>query len=636
MHLLTWHGTVVCRADASGPLRHLPIPLPQGATPVRLEPSALVPGHFTAHPDLGTVLPLRGTHGTTLSLKRDKTFMCADMPSGRITFDRAEAGGWEMFLPVSQQDLRDLRHILQHHWINRETRAVMRRCAVSLHERLLLRIGTCVIDLATLSHPIVAARDAEGLPVRLSLPQDNADQHLSIAGPRGSEWIRPTDAADAPRQAAEAIVLALHRNIAEHEPNQDVFERHATLLQITGAVAGIEAILDQLIPPPPLEQIARPADPAAEPPSDPVSRLRNAIGEFGFESPLASDNPRDLHHNDEILRTANDYLRRFAAGAGLQTEISFGTYDHAGAGPHVHGEACVLDISDGAVKFRVPDDAPPAWLMMHRSLALLYLVDAMLRAGIRRRGRFRTELGDGAYLEKSIAYCSSAPTVCLVPDSDFISTGGYADFRAAAAANSIDWSARAPKVFWRGSTTGARRKPPPSHAENDDFTWLPRLDLCRRARDSKFAAHYDVGISSIAQIDEPELAHRIRRAGLIKPQVPREAFLGHKALIVIDGNSNAWSAMFCALLTGACVLLVASPLRYRQWYHDRLQPWLHYVPVSEDLRDLDRVVSWVLNNDNDARAIGQAGQAFANALTFDSAVQDGIERLSTWLATTRT
>jgi hypothetical protein len=271
---------------------------------------------------------------------------------------------------------------------------------------------------------------------------------------------------------------------------------------------------------------------------------------------------------------------------------------------------------------------------MQRSLALLYLLDTMFKSGMPARGRFITELGDGGHLD-SITYCSSARTACLLPDCDFISSGGYEGFRALVAANCVAWPARAPTVFWRGSTTGGRRKPPPAHAENDDFTWLPRLDLCRRARDSKLAVHYDVGITAIAQIDEPELAERIREARLLRPPVPREAFLGHKALIVMDGNSNAWSALFCALLTGACVLLVASPRGYRQWYYDRLQPWLHYVPVSEDLRDLDRVVCWVLDNDDDARAIGEAGQAFANALTFERALEDGIARLATWVSTPR-
>jgi len=634
MHLLTWHGTIVCRADASGPLRHLAIPLPQGATPIRLEASALIPGQMATHPDLGTVMVGRGDYGALLTLKRATEFMCADMPSRRVAFNRAEAGGWENFLPISQQNLHDLRHILQHHWINRQTRQVIRRCSVSLQEAITLRVGPFLLGLAYLTQPIVTARDTEGLPFRLCVPQGDTHVDLSIAGPRGSEWVRPAEGANASRQAAEALVLALHRNIAQHEPDQAVFETHAALFQTSGLLPGIEAVLEQLIPPPPPPAYIPPQPgPLAETQLDAAARLQKAVALFSHARPEPPGDPRDTAHTDEILAAGNSSLRRFAAAAGLQTIVSFGTYDRAGA--QVHGEVAMLDISDGGVRFRMADDTPPAWMLMQRSLPLLYMLDTLLASGIRPQGRFLTEIGDGAYFE-SIAYCSSARSTCLVPDCDFMSSGGYQEFRDLVAANDIAWSARAPKIFWRGSTTGGRRKPVPSRAENDDFTWLPRLDLCRRARDSALAAHYDIGISAITQIDEPELAERIRQSGLLKPPVPRKAFLGHKAIVVIDGNSNAWSALFCALLTGACVLLVKSPQGYRQWYYDRLQPWLHYVPVSEDLRDLDRVARWVLDNDDDARAIGEAGQAFANALTFDTALADGIARLAAWFSTPRT
>jgi hypothetical protein len=91
--------------------------------------------------------------------------------------------------------------------------------------------------------------------------------------------------------------------------------------------------------------------------------------------------------------------------------------------------------------------------------------------------------------------------------------------------------------------------------------------------------------------------------------------------------------MFCGLLSGACVLLVDSWYGHRQWYYDRLLAWHHYVPVRADLRDLDRVVTWVLTNDDDARAIGEAGRAFAEALTFEAAVEESVGRLGDWVGT---
>jgi hypothetical protein len=189
------------------------------------------------------------------------------------------------------------------------------------------------------------------------------------------------------------------------------------------------------------------------------------------------------------------------------------------------------------------------------------------------------------------------------------------------------WSERLAVLFWRGSTTGTRVRPPPGPEEPDDFTWLPRLDACARAQRSPLRDHYDLGISNIVQIKEAHVVRRIEQSGLCRPSVQRSAFLAHKAILVIDGNSNAWSAMFCALLSGACVVKVESPAGFRQWYYHRMRPWVHFVPVSADLSDLDDAVAWILANDEGARAIGDAGRALALAMTFQAEVEDAALRL---------
>ena len=58
----------------------------------------------------------------------------------------------------------------------------------------------------------------------------------------------------------------------------------------------------------------------------------------------------------------------------------------------------------------------------------------------------------------------------------------------------------------------------------------------------------------------------------------------HAWQIDIDGNVNSWGLLW-KLLSGSCVLRVQSPRR--QWFHHRLQPWEHLVPVQADLSDLD-------------------------------------------------
>jgi len=52
----------------------------------------------------------------------------------------------------------------------------------------------------------------------------------------------------------------------------------------------------------------------------------------------------------------------------------------------------------------------------------------------------------------------------------------------------------------------------------------------------------------------------------------------------------------------------------RDWFHEHLVPWVHYVPVKEDLSDLRQMFRWAEQNDEKARAIAVAGTDFVRRL----------------------
>ncbi len=364
--------------------------------------------------------------------------------------------------------------------------------------------------------------------------------------------------------------------------------------------------------------------------------VQAACLQFSAERPERPE-PEDEAARLALFERANASLRRFLETAGLPRRFRFASFDRTKTARHLTGEACLVHLTgphpagqQAALRFDIGARDP--WQALYRALPLIYLLDAACAAGPIPETRVFGEFGDRAYERRSLTFCSSLPDSCLLPDTDFFATGGYDQTRREVAASAVDWADRRPSVFWRGSTTGRRRHEAPADGQEDDFTWLPRLDLCQRARRSALSAHYDVGISNICQIGEPHLVSRIGESGLCRPSVPRVAFLAHKAILVIDGNSNAWSALFCALLTGSCVLKIASAQGFAQWYYPDLQPWAHFVPVSESLDDLDEKVAWLLSHDDEAHAIGRAGRALAEAMTFDTVMQDAAVRLRVWLS----
>lgn len=273
-------------------------------------------------------------------------------------------------------------------------------------------------------------------------------------------------------------------------------------------------------------------------------------------------------------------------------------------------------------------DSPSFALMVARLPVYLWLFGAALE----RHPDFSAELpffpGDACYWD-AVASSASHPGACLVPDPDYFKTAGYADFRAAIESQARSWDERRAVVHWRGSTTGIKRYWPP--AAPDDVGWLPRLELCARAQSGTLAHHCDVGYMQLVQVPDAERpAIENALAGLRRPPVEKAIAARCKAVIDIDGNSNAWSGLYCSLLAGACVIKVASEHGFRQWYYDRLEPWVHYVPVRSDFSDLEEHVRLVMTDDELARTVGQAGQTLARSLDFAAELSASVDRVLAW------
>ena len=207
-----------------------------------------------------------------------------------------------------------------------------------------------------------------------------------------------------------------------------------------------------------------------------------------------------------------------------------------------------------------------------------------------------------------LAYSDSRPDYFLVPDHAFVGTGGYEYERHYFQSNIVNWDDKIPIAFWRGSTTG--------HCNPGQWRELERIRLCEIAREGHQASLFDVGISGIVQMNDPESVRQIEASGLLSERVPWEQWGRYKYHIDIDGNASAWSSMFQKLFTGSPVLKVESARGFRQWYYDELIPWHNYIPIAPSMWDLADKVRWLQVNDSVAREIGERGRDLAHKLTY--------------------
>jgi hypothetical protein len=81
----------------------------------------------------------------------------------------------------------------------------------------------------------------------------------------------------------------------------------------------------------------------------------------------------------------------------------------------------------------------------------------------------------------------------------------------------------------------------------------------------------------------------------------------YKYIVHIDGHVSAFR-LSLELKMGSVILLVDSG--WKMWYYDLLQPYVHYVPVKNDLSDIYDKIEWCKNNDDKCKEIVLNAQKF--------------------------
>ena len=246
-------------------------------------------------------------------------------------------------------------------------------------------------------------------------------------------------------------------------------------------------------------------------------------------------------------------------------------------------------------------------------------------------GEWEADLGDQVSAEGPLlGFCSNFRQTLLVPDRGFHASRGYArQRREAASAPAFD--DRDDTIVWRGSPTG-RGSLATLAMDPGDSSLRQRVRMCILLRpDAGGPAGGTGGVdvrmlagsygpadlpAELRNSDLPESAAARRTLAAITGQaVPQSSWRLRKFAIDIDGHANAFSNLFIRLVYGCCVIKVASPFGYRQWYYDDLRPWEHFIPVAADLSDLLEKIDWCRRHPGECRAVASRGQALALAMT---------------------
>ena len=111
--------------------------------------------------------------------------------------------------------------------------------------------------------------------------------------------------------------------------------------------------------------------------------------------------------------------------------------------------------------------------------------------------------------------------------------------------------------------------------------------------------------SSILDIGVTKYVQRVPSYFPTSPGMGRGDLLRHKVLIMVEGNDAA-TGLKWALLSKSAVVMPRP--KVATWLmEDLLVPGVHYLEVRPDFSDLEEVVRWCFDNDDECRRVAEAG-----------------------------
>lgn len=232
-------------------------------------------------------------------------------------------------------------------------------------------------------------------------------------------------------------------------------------------------------------------------------------------------------------------------------------------------------------------------------------------------------IGDGFEgTQTPFVFSSNRPDKIPIPDCYQFMLKGFERCRVVADADDKPWRSRRRTLRWRGTVSGHGRDLAEPGIEWDP-TVKARLRLCVLANKLD-----DIDCKITLREPHP-LAPRLRHFNVLGDWIDESDWINDRYALDIDGMTNTWSNFVARLHFGCCVLKVGSQFGYRQWYYDRIQPWVHYVPVKADMSDLAEKLEWVRAHDDEAEQIARNGQAFVRTLTMQNNTRDAVEIIET-------
>jgi hypothetical protein len=169
------------------------------------------------------------------------------------------------------------------------------------------------------------------------------------------------------------------------------------------------------------------------------------------------------------------------------------------------------------------------------------------------------------------------------------------------------WDHKLPRAVFRGQLTGAYSNFNKTLSDEENCSNMVRCSLVLSTAKSHL-------IDAKLTTTRNRLPNEIHGVQIVSSKVDIQYMMRYKAIIMLEGNDVA-SGLKWSLLSQS-VVMMPKP-KHTSWaMEERLEAWVHYVPLSDDLEDVEEKMQWVLSHDDEARRISERASLWMDDLVF--------------------
>lgn len=171
----------------------------------------------------------------------------------------------------------------------------------------------------------------------------------------------------------------------------------------------------------------------------------------------------------------------------------------------------------------------------------------------------------------------------------------------------IPWNQKRGVAVFRGVLTGEETDDMPK----DDYSVCMQWIRCRLVYQHANSKLVDAKLTGTRR----RVNDTINGVELVQRRIGAEKLLKNKALVMLEGNDVS-SGLKWALYSKS-VVLMPHPT-FTSWaMEELLKPYVHYIPLEDDLSNVESQMLWILQHEDEAEKIAQRGTAWIRDLVVD-------------------